>query len=112
WRAVHSLESFDVRIQRVGIAPLLEKNEVPRLVSLPIESVIDAAVVLRARARHGFRNGLGGLRLLSRLHPQMEKDGQHAGRLGAIRGRLMTETSRLHREHWRRWPRRVPVTLT
>src|SRR5262249_58553440 len=101
WRTVHPLESFDVRIQRIGITPLLEKNEVPGLISLPVEGVIDAAVILGSRARHGFCEGLGGLRLVSRLDPQMEKIGQHAGSLGAIRGRLMTATSNLHREHRR-----------
>src|SRR5262245_25502694 len=79
WRTVHPLQSVNVRIQRIGIAPLLEKNEVPGLIILPIEGVIDAAVVLRSRARDRFCDGLGALGLVSRPHPQMKEDRQHAG---------------------------------
>src|SRR5215467_12097273 len=79
WRTVYALQSFYVRIQRIGIAPLLEKNEVPGLIVLPIERVVDAAVVLRSRARHRFCEGLSALGLVSRLHPQMKEDCQHAG---------------------------------
>jgi hypothetical protein len=63
----YPLQSCNVHIERIGISPLLEENNMARMIALPVDRVVDTAFVLSACAGHRLLNDLRALGLAFRF---------------------------------------------